>query len=51
MGILRIDEELILTLLLFHSHVDNMKMRLKEDCMKLRQQKKVVVQEMSTLNV
>lgn len=29
MGILCIDGELILTLLLFHSHVDNVKMSLK----------------------
>lgn len=32
MGILCIDGELILTLLLFHSHIDNVKMSVKVDC-------------------
>lgn len=36
MGILCIDGELILTLLLFHSHIDNVKMSLKVDCTELR---------------
>lgn len=31
MGFLCIDGELILTLLLFHSHIDNVKMSLKVD--------------------
>lgn len=32
MGILCIDGELILTLLLFHSHIDNVKRSVKVDC-------------------
>lgn len=32
MGNLCMDGELILTLLLFHSHIDNVKMSLKVDC-------------------
>lgn len=36
MGILYIDRKLILTLLLFHSHVDNLKTSVKVDCKETR---------------
>lgn len=36
MGILCIDGELILTLLLFHSHIDNVKMSLKVESAEYR---------------
>lgn len=47
MGILCIDGELILTLLLFHSHIDNVKMSLKVDYTEFRKRGEWVLGEAS----